>query len=117
MAFPIDQRALVGHRELDLTEARVRGAIRLLEEIGFLIRETAEPGARYQRTPEGLHRRPIAFRFGPDFQTLFEDANRRPRRGPGKAQDGRRPRPLPDISCRKPGAAPLGPPEAAPAAP
>jgi hypothetical protein len=76
MAFPVDRRALVGHRDLDLTETRVRGAIRLLEEIGFLIRETAEPGARYQRTPEGLHRRPLAFRFGPDFQTLLEAANR-----------------------------------------
>src|SRR5215213_9380585 len=76
LAFPIDRRALVGHRDLDLTEARVRGAIRLLEAIGFLSRETAEPGARYQRTPEGLHRRPLAFRFGPDFQTLFEAANR-----------------------------------------
>src|SRR5215211_1030681 len=36
LPFPIDRRALAGHREVRLTEKRVRGAIRVLEEIGFL---------------------------------------------------------------------------------
>src|SRR3954453_4133077 len=32
-AFPIDRRELAEHAALDLTEARVRGAIRALEEV------------------------------------------------------------------------------------
>src|SRR3712207_2074529 len=35
-AFPIDRRELADHAALGLTEARVRGAIRVLEEVGFL---------------------------------------------------------------------------------
>src|SRR5918995_4077544 len=89
-AFPIDRRALCGHRDLPLTEARVRGAIAALEEVGFLERIVPEPGRRYQRTPEGLHRQPLAFRFGAEFEALFA-ANKRPGRGPRAAQDGRRP--------------------------
>src|SRR3954451_16765656 len=34
-AFPIDRRELADHAALGLTEARVRGAIRTLEEVGF----------------------------------------------------------------------------------
>jgi hypothetical protein len=100
-AFPIDRRALCGHRDLPLTEARIRGAIAVLEEIGFIEREEPEAGRRYQRKPEGLRRWPIAFRFGPDFQTLFTAANRRPRRGPGKAPDGHRPRLAPHAGDRE----------------
>src|SRR4051794_29115834 len=37
-AFPIDRRELADHAALGLTEARVRGAIRTLEEAGFLNR-------------------------------------------------------------------------------
>src|SRR3954471_3592714 len=40
-AFPIDRRELAEHAELDLTEARVRGAIRALEEVRFLERAVA----------------------------------------------------------------------------
>src|SRR5215203_2696986 len=39
LPFPADRRALCGHRDLPLTETRVRGAIKLLEEVGFLERE------------------------------------------------------------------------------
>ena len=81
-AFPIDRRALCGHRDLPLTEARVRGAIAALEEVGFLERIVPEPGRRYQPTADGLHRRPLAFHFGAEFRALFEAANKRPRRGP-----------------------------------
>src|SRR3954471_14026548 len=35
-AFPIDRRELADHAVLGLTEARVRGAIKTLEEVGFL---------------------------------------------------------------------------------
>src|SRR5215210_6687273 len=71
LAFPIDRRALAGHRDLKLSEAQIRGASRLLEEVGFLEREEAAPGAKFQRTAEGLHRRPILFRFSSDFLELF----------------------------------------------
>src|SRR3954454_5978106 len=37
-AFPIDRRELADRAALGLTEARVRGAIRTLEEVGFLDR-------------------------------------------------------------------------------
>src|SRR5215204_7425722 len=90
-AFPIDRRALCGHRDLPLTEARIRGAIRVLEEVGFLQRIVPEPGRRYQPTADGLHRRPLVFHFGTEFQAMFAAANKRPRRGPRAAQDGRRP--------------------------
>ena len=93
-AFPIGRRALCGHRDLPLTEARVRGAIAALEEVGFLERIVPEPGRRYQRTPEGLHRQPLAFRFGAEFEALFAAANKRPHRGFRATQDRRRPLPV-----------------------
>ena len=52
LPFPIDRRALAGHRELGLTEARVRGAIRVLEEVGFLARFVTS-GSRYKATEDG----------------------------------------------------------------
>ena len=90
LPFPIDRRALVGHRDLPLTEARIRGAIAALEEVGYLARIVPEPGRRYQPTAERLHRRPLVFHFGAEFEALFTAANKRPRRGPRAAQDGRR---------------------------
>ena len=100
--FQIDRRALVGHHDLPLTEARIRGAIAALEEVGYLARIVPEPGRRYQRTPEGLHRQPLAFRFGGEFASLFEAANKRPRRSPQKPQDGRRPLPASPLSAMPP---------------
>src|SRR4051794_3434614 len=75
-AFPIDRRELAEHAALGLTEARVRGAIRTLEEVGFLDR-TVVSGSTHKPTPEGLHRRPILFMFGSDYGPLFGAANRR----------------------------------------
>jgi hypothetical protein len=49
LLFPIDRRALAGREDLGLTEAQVRGAIRVLEEIGFLARFVTS-GSRYRRT-------------------------------------------------------------------
>jgi hypothetical protein len=92
-AFPIDRRALCGHRDLPLTEARVRGAIAALEEAGFLARIVPEPGRRYQPTAGGLHRRPLVFHFGAEFEALFAAANKRLGRGSPAAQGGRRPLP------------------------
>ena len=62
-AFPIDRRELAEHAALGLTEARVRGAIRTLEEVGFLDRAVAS-GSTHRPTPDGLHRKPVLFMFG-----------------------------------------------------
>src|SRR3954451_178582 len=65
-AFPIDRRELAAHAALGLTEARVRGAIGTLEEVGFLDRAVAS-GSTHQPTPDGLHRKPVLFMFGSDY--------------------------------------------------
>src|SRR3954467_11485982 len=75
-AFPIDRRELAEHAALGLTEARVRGAIRALEEVGFLDRAVTS-GSTHQPTPDGLHRRPVLFMFGSEYGPLFGAANRR----------------------------------------
>src|SRR5919107_5531163 len=75
-AFPIDRRELADHAALGLTEARVRGAIRTLEEVGFLDRAVAS-GSTHKPTPDGLHRKPVLFLFGSDYGPLFSTANKR----------------------------------------
>jgi hypothetical protein len=54
----------------------VRGAIRTLEEVGFLDRAVAS-GSTHRPTPDGLHRKPVLFMFGSDYGPLFSAANRR----------------------------------------
>src|SRR4051812_47451722 len=103
-AFPIDRRELADHAALGLTEARVRGAIRTLEEVGFLDRAVAS-GSTHRPTPDGLHRKPVLFMFGSDYGPLFSAANKRgaaarerrsgPRRGSGPAAARRPPTGLP----------------------
>jgi hypothetical protein len=88
-AFPIDRRALTGHDGLALTEARVRGAIRTLEAIGFLDRALSS-GSRYRVTEEGLQRRPVLFGFGTDYAPLFLAANRRAAAARGRPSPERR---------------------------
>lgn len=75
--FPIDRRALADHPELGLTEARVRGALRVLEEIGFLDRAIPPSGSKYKATEDGLHRKPILFAFGSEYGPAFIRANAR----------------------------------------
>jgi hypothetical protein len=75
-AFPIDRRGLADHAVLGLTEARIRGAIKVLEEVGFLDR-AVRSGSTHQPTPEGLHRKPVLFLFGAEYGLLFGAANRR----------------------------------------
>jgi hypothetical protein len=75
-AFPIDRRELAEHGELDLTEKRIRSAIRTLEEAGFLDRTLAS-GSRYKATEDGLRRKPILFMFGSDYAPAFIAANKR----------------------------------------
>jgi hypothetical protein len=76
--FVIDRRALTNVSALDLTEARVRGAIRVLEEVGFVDRAVTR-GSPYHPTPEGLRRKPVEFQFGPEYVSFFVAANRRAR--------------------------------------
>jgi hypothetical protein len=85
-SFHIDRRALADHRDLGLTEARVRGAIGTLEEVGFLDRALTS-GSRYKPTEEGLHRKPILFVFGSDYAPALIRANARAqaRRGAGSS--------------------------------
>ncbi|RVU12509.1 hypothetical protein EOE48_27875 [Methylobacterium oryzihabitans] len=97
VAFPIDRRALAEHPALGLTEARVRGALASLEAVGFIERIEPEPGRRYQRTTEGLHRRPVLFKFGAEFGEVFSRANARAR----KVQEGRERRRAPEVATRR----------------
>lgn len=101
-AFPVDRRALAERAaNLDLTEGQIRGALRTLEAIGFLIRTEIAPGSRYRPTDEGLHRKPVLWRFGAEFVSGFLMANKRAQRGQGRRSSARReivpsilPRPL-----------------------
>src|SRR3954462_7525501 len=60
LPFMLDRRALTPVEALGLSEARVRGAIRALEVVGFLERMPAH-ARTHQATAEGLHRKPVAF--------------------------------------------------------
>ena len=78
-AFAIDRRELADRADLGLTESRVRGAIRALEEVGFLDRAVAS-GSKHKLTVEGeLHRKPVAYQFGSDYAAAFGLANKRAR--------------------------------------
>lgn len=104
-AFPIDRRAIANRDDLGLSEARVRGALAVLEEIGFLARYEPSPGKRYQRTEEGLHRRPILFRFGEEYVPSFAKANARAeaaRGAPAARRPAATPQPLPMAAQTRP---------------
>ncbi len=90
-AFPIDRRELAGRQDLGLTEAKVRGAIRVLEEIGFLDRAIPLSGSRYKATEDGLHRKPILFVFGSEYAPAFIKANNRAAAAHGSRLGERRP--------------------------
>jgi hypothetical protein len=75
--FPIDRRALADHRDLDLSEAKIRGAIKTLERVGFLDRAIAGKGSRFRLKGTELHRKPVLFQFGVEFREAFSRANKR----------------------------------------
>src|SRR4051794_39304716 len=89
LPFILDRRALAPVEALGLTEARVRGAIRALEAAGYLERMPVS-GRTHQRTPDGLHRKPIAFVFGADYRDAFALANRRAQAARERLQRDRR---------------------------
>jgi hypothetical protein len=104
-AFPIDRRELAGRLDLGLSEARVRGAIRVLEEIGFLDRAIPPSGSKYKATEDGLHRKPILFVFGSEYAPGFIAANKRAAAARGGHSGDRRP--ISPTSTPRPSAAPL----------
>lgn len=99
-AFPIDRRALADHPELGLSEARVRGALLILERIGFLDRDLVPVGSRHRATEAGLHRKPILWRFGSDFAKSFAQANARRRLERGPTSPARRPPATAQVTLR-----------------
>lgn len=74
--FPIDRIALADRPDLGLTEGQIRGAIRALEEIGFVDRALVS-GSKYRATVDGLQRKAVLFVFGPEYAPAFIAANRR----------------------------------------
>jgi hypothetical protein len=90
LAFTIDRRALADHGELELTEKRIRTAITTLEAVGFLERAIPPAGSAYKATPDGLHRKPIKFVFGPEYAPAFHQANKRARAARGADRRERR---------------------------
>jgi hypothetical protein len=85
----------------------VRGAIRVLEEVGFLDRALSS-GSNYKPTEDGLHRKPIPFVFGSQYAPLLIAANRRAAAARGRPEGARRTG-TPD-SVRRLSAAPARPP-------
>src|SRR3954454_17737166 len=84
-AFPIDRRELADRADLGLTEAQVRGAIRALEEAGFLDRAISGKGSHHRMTGAGeLHRKPVLFQFGSDYASSFSRANQRAQKARGR---------------------------------
>jgi hypothetical protein len=95
-AIPVDRRAIADRTDLGLTEARVRGALAVLVEVGFLARYEPDPGKRYQRTEGGLQRRAILHRFGEEYAVAFTAANARVQAARGAPAPARRPIPRPE---------------------
>lgn len=101
--FPIARVALAGKPGLGLTEARIQGAIRTLERIGFIDRVNV-PGSRYRVSASGaVTCRPILFRFGPTYRPDFEQANRRAAKRAQRPAPARRPTPA--LSALRPSSA------------
>jgi hypothetical protein len=88
--FVIDRRELADRDDLGLSEAKVRGAIRVLEEIGFLDRAISS-GSKYKATEDGLRRKPIRFEFGSEYAPAFIKANGRAVAARGGHSRDRRP--------------------------
>src|SRR3954454_12630724 len=89
-AFPIDRREQADRADLGLTEAQVRGAIRALENIGFLDRTIPGKGSRHKLTGMGeLHRKPVLFQFGSEYASSFSRANKRAQKAHERQPQGR----------------------------
>ncbi len=88
-ALPVDRVALADRHELGLSEARVHGALAVLEAIGFVERVEVT-GSAYRAMENGLHRKTVQWRLGPDYMKTFLAANRRAPRARGAGSPARR---------------------------
>src|SRR5215218_3939381 len=89
LPFVIDRVALANRPDLGLSEARIRGAIKTLETIGFLDRWPTT-GSAYRATEDGLRRKPVGFTFGSDYMPAFIAANKRAAAARGRQEGARR---------------------------
>src|SRR4051812_30076953 len=89
LPFVLDRRALAPVEALGLSEARVRGAVRALERVGFLDRAVTG-GRTHQATSEGLHRPPVAFTFAGTYRDALDAAHKRAADAPGRRFRGGR---------------------------
>ena len=76
LPFALDRRALAPVAALNLTEAKIRGAVAALVRAGFLVR-LPSAGRTHQRTVNGLHRRPVSYTIASDYRAAFDMANKR----------------------------------------
>ena len=77
-SFTLCRRGLAAaYGDLGLTEEIVRGAIRVLERIGFIVRDPA-PEKPCRRTATGWQRKPIVWRIATRFLALCPLLKRRP---------------------------------------
>ncbi|KMO22994.1 hypothetical protein QR78_05695 [Methylobacterium indicum] len=95
-AIPVDRRAIADRDDLGLSEARVRGALAALVEVGFLARYEPEAGKKYRRGEGGLQRRAILHRFAEEYAVAFTAANARAQAARGAPTPARRPIPRPE---------------------
>ena len=113
LPFVIDRVALANRPDLGLSEARIRGAIKTLEAIGFLDRWPTT-GSAYRATEHGLRRKPVGFTFGSDYMPAFIAANTRAAAACGRREGARRtlePQAAQGPSLASPEARPLKSPE------
>src|SRR5215218_3013360 len=91
LPFVVDRVALADRPDLGLSEARIRGAIKTLEAVGFLDRWQTS-GSAYRATEHGLRRKPVPFCFGSEYAPIFIAANRRSKTARAADQPSRRTR-------------------------
>ena len=112
LPFALDRRALAAVEALGLSEGRVRGALRTLQQAGFLERLPCT-GRTHQRTPDGLHRRPVSYVIAPDYRAAFDAANNRAAAARDRRSQDRRGSTL-AVAQRPPVAFPMAPPTSYP---
>lgn len=81
--FVIDRRRLDGHPNLGLTEARIRGAIKGLLEIGFM--EVATPDEAPERNYGCKERAVLFYRFSGEFAKILTSLSRKAKNGAVRA--------------------------------
>jgi hypothetical protein len=97
---PRATRAALRERPKTEAAARVWGAIRILEAVGFLDRAVMS-GSTHRPTITGeLHRKPILFQFGGEYASSFGLANKRAQKDRERHSCARRSPPTPAAPSR-----------------